>query len=61
MVRCIDCEGGQTDEAELGMTYEQIDKFILNGTSGDEQIDNMIVVKNERAMHKLNQIPIFNK
>ena len=52
---------GQTDEAELGMTYEQIDEFILNGTSGDEQIDSMILVKNERAMHKLNQIPIFNK
>lgn len=52
---------GQTDEAELGMTYEQIDEFILNGTSGDEQIDNMIEQKNKRAMHKLNQIPIFNK
>ena len=52
---------GQTDEAELGMTYEQIDEFILNGTSGDEQIDNMIAQKKQRAMHKLNQIPIFNK
>lgn len=52
---------GQTDEEELGIKYEQIDEFILNGTSGDEQIDTSIKTKNERAMHKLNQIPIFNK
>ena len=51
---------GQTDEEELGIKYDQIDEFILNGTSGDEQIDNLIKIKNERAMHKLNQIPIFN-
>lgn len=52
---------GQTDEEELGIKYEQIDEFILNGTSGDEQIDSLIKIKNERAMHKLNPIPIFNK
>ena len=52
---------GQTDEEELGIKYEQIDEFILNGTSGNEQIDNLIKIKNERAMHKLNSIPIFNK
>lgn len=51
---------GQTDEEELGMKYEQIDEFILNGTSGDEQTDNLIKIKNERAMHKVNPIPIFN-
>ena len=52
---------GQTDEEELGIKYEQIDEFILNGTSGDEQIDKLIRIKNERAMHKVNPIPIFNK
>lgn len=51
---------GQTDEEELGIKYEQIDEFILNGTSGNEQIDNLIKIKNERAMHKVNPIPIFN-
>lgn len=50
---------GQTDEAELGITYEQIDNFILNGTSGDEQTDRLIEIKKEKAMHKLNQIPVF--
>jgi len=52
---------GQTDEEELGIKYEQIDEFILNGTCGNEQIDNIIKIKNQRAMHKLNPIPIFNK
>ena len=52
---------GQTDEEELGIKYEKIDEFILRGTSGNEEIDNLIKIKNERAMHKLNPIPIFNK
>ena len=51
---------GQTDEEELGIKYEKIDGYILNGTSGNEQIDNTIKIKNQRAMHKLNPIPIFN-
>lgn len=52
---------GQTDEEELGIKYEQIDEFILTGTSGDEKTDNLIKMKNERAMHKLKQISTFNK
>lgn len=52
---------GQTDEEELGIKYEQIDEFIFKGTSGDEKTDNIIKLKNERAMHKLKQIPIFNE
>lgn len=52
---------GQTDEEELGIKYEQIDEYILNGTSGDEEVDKVIKIKNERAIHKLKQIPIFNK
>lgn len=52
---------GQTDEEELGIKYEQIDEFILNGTSGDEEVDKVIKIKNERAMHKLKQISVFNK
>ena len=51
---------GQTDEEELGIKYEQIDEYIINGTCGDEQIDNIIKMKNQRAMHKLNSIPVFN-
>lgn len=51
---------GQTDEQELGITYAQIDEYILNGTSGDKNIDEIIKTKNKRVMHKLNPIPIFN-
>lgn len=52
---------GQTDEDELGIKYEQIDEFILNGTSGNEEIDELIKTKNEKTMHKLKPIPIFNE
>lgn len=51
---------GQTDEEELGIKYEQIDEFILNGTSGNEEIDALIKTKNEKIIHKLEPIPIFN-
>lgn len=51
---------GQTDEEELGIKYEQIDEFILNETSGNEEIDALIKTKNEKIIHKLEPIPIFN-
>ena len=51
---------GQTDEEELGIKYSQIDDYILTGTCGDKKIDDLIIVKNGRAMHKLNPIPLFN-
>jgi len=50
---------GQTDEQELGISYEQIDNFILSGTSGDENIDSLIKSKSELAKHKLQEIPVF--
>ena len=52
---------GQTDEEELGIKYEQIDKFILNGTSGSDKIDDLIKNKNQKSLHKLSEIQIFNK
>lgn len=50
---------GQTDEDELGLTYEQIDEFILNGTSGDNKIDEIIQTKKDRNIHKLEPIAKF--
>lgn len=50
---------GQTDEEELGITYEQIDEFILNGTSGDNKIDEIIQTKKDRNTHKLEPIAKF--
>ena len=50
---------GQTDEDELGMTYAQIDAFILNGSSGDEAIDSQIEKRMFMSAHKFAAIPIF--
>ena len=55
-----DLWAGQTDEDEMGVTYKQIDEYILNGTTGIEQIDEMINTKNARNLHKLSPIPTFN-
>ena len=55
-----DLWAGQTDEGEMGITYNQIDDFILNGTSGNVEIDKKIQERNERNLHKLNPIPQFN-
>ncbi|MDR0850406.1 MAG: NAD(+) synthase [Christensenellaceae bacterium] len=51
---------GQTDEGELGATYEEIDNFILYGTSGSTEADQ--IIKNRIAMstHKLASVPIFD-
>lgn len=51
---------GQTDEQDLGMTYPQIDGFILNGTSGDQSTDNMIRRRIEMSAHKFATIPIYS-
>lgn len=51
---------GQTDEQELGVTYTQIDDFILKGTSGNNESDNLIKRRIELSNHKLQGISIFN-
>ena len=51
---------GQNDEDEIGISYDMLDEYILNGTSGDVAIDKLIENKKQRAMHKLNPISTFN-
>lgn len=51
---------GQTDEAELGITYDKIDDYILKGTTGNKDDDEVIKLKNSKALHKLNPIQTFN-
>lgn len=51
---------GQTDEEELGMTYSQIDAFILTGTSGDKNVDILIQHRIAMSVHKFSPVPIFN-
>ncbi|GAB6136992.1 NAD+ synthase [Halanaerobaculum tunisiense] len=50
---------GQTDEAELGVSYEEIDKYILTGQGGKEvkEVVNELAEKNR---HKLEMPPIFH-
>ena len=50
---------GQTDEAELGMTYAQIDAFIIDGASGNPEIDRKIEERIAMSAHKHAPIPIF--
>ena len=50
---------GQNDEEELGLTYKQIDDFILFKTSGDNNTDNIIRSKIIKNSHKIRPIPLF--
>jgi NAD+ synthase len=50
---------GQTDEDELGITYNQIDAYILDGTSGDAEADRKIAARMALSAHKVNKIPVF--
>lgn len=50
---------GQTDEDDLGMTYSQIDDYILNGTSGSSEIDALIEHRILLSKHKSEEIPVF--
>lgn len=49
----------QTDEEELGMSYLQIDNYILKGTSGSSAIDDLIKHRSMLSKHKLEEIPVF--
>jgi len=50
---------GQTDEDELGMTYTQIDAYIINGTSGNPLTDRKIEERIATSAHKHAKIPVF--
>jgi NAD+ synthase len=43
---------GQTDEAEMGLTYAQIDAYLLTGTSGDQGADAEISRRFDVTRHK---------
>ncbi|MEJ2186343.1 MAG: NAD(+) synthase [Gemmatimonadota bacterium] len=48
---------GQTDEAELGVTYEQLDRYLATGTSGDAAADETIRSRQQAARHKTMPAP----
>lgn len=50
---------GQTDEADLGVTYARLDAYALAGTSGDAAADKIIEERIKMSRHKRVAIPIF--
>ena len=52
---------GQTDEDELGLTYAQIDAYTLYGTSGRNEINQLIEEREALSAHKRNPIPVFER
>ena len=50
---------GKTDEDNLGFTYDQLDQYIMNGTSGDKNIDEKISSLHVRNLHKLKLMPAY--
>lgn len=48
---------GQTDEDELGISYEQLDKYILTGEA-DPKIKEKIESISQKNSHKLEPIPV---
>ncbi len=43
---------GQTDEQEMGILYEQLDRYLVTGSSGDAGVDAAIRRRQELARHK---------
>ena len=43
---------GQTDEAEMGVRYEQVDAVMAGGSSGDPEADAIIARFHGRSHHK---------
>jgi NAD+ synthase len=49
----IDGLSGKTDEENFGFTYNQLDTYLLKGSSGDPAVDKKIAKMHEAALHKL--------
>lgn len=49
---------GQTDEGELGMAYSDLDAFLLEGTTGDDALDDRIRALGRASRHKVEPAPV---
>jgi NAD+ synthase len=49
---------GQTDESELGFAYDDLDRYLLEGSSGDERTDAAIAKRAAAARHKIAAAPV---
>ena len=52
---------GKTDEERFGFTYDDIEKYICEGSTGDTDIDKRIVMMNNAAQHKLHPMYVCRK
>lgn len=50
---------GQTDEGDLGVTYDLLDAYALTGASGDPSADRIIENRIKMSLHKHKPIPVF--
>lgn len=50
---------GKSDEDNLGFTYEQLDTYISECSSGDAAVDSKIQNMHSRNLHKLEPMPSF--
>ena len=51
---------GQTDEGDMGFTYDVLDEYLASGLIDDPSAKNRIDVMRRRSEHKRKPIPIFN-
>ena len=50
---------GQTDEEELGLKYDDIDRYIIYGTTNNPNVDKKIQQRIDFTDHKRNQTAIY--
>ena len=50
---------GQTDEGDMGFTYDVLDEYLASGTISDPKAKERIDVMRRRSEHKRKPIPIF--
>ena len=50
---------GQTDESDMGFTYDVLDEYLASGKINDPQAKQRIDVMRRRSEHKRKPIPIF--
>ena len=50
---------GQTDESDMGFTYDVLDEYLATGTINDPTAKQRIDVMRRRSEHKRKPIPIF--
>ena len=52
---------GQTDEGDMGFTYDVLDEYLSSGKIDDEKAKQRIDVMRRRSEHKRKPIPIFRQ